>query len=600
MRSIRPLGEGSGTPVSAQPLAPAQGRGVIEEAGDEKDCPRFRFQAPPMIRLAPVLAVLVMIGPVAAGLVGTVLPALGWLPVLGGDTVSLDAFRALRAEPGLWTSAWLSLSVGLGSTAAAFCLTVGFTAAAQDTRLFRAASRLISPLLSVPHVTLAIGLAFLMAPSGWAARLLSPWATGWERPPDLLIVQDPHGLSLALGLMLKETPFLFVMLLAGLDSLPARRILATTRSLGYRPMTGWLKAVLPQVYPRLRLPIFAVLAFATSTVDMAILLGPTTPAPLAVRVVQWMGDPDLTRRFVGSAGAVLQAGIALASIALWVAAERLVIVLGRPWIRAGGRGRGEGVWRALTVTAMGAAGAMAALSLLSLAVWSVAGPWRFPDALPAAVSVQGWMRGGADLVSAAGATVTVALAATALALALVVACLERETRLGARPGRPVDWLLYTPLIVPQVAFLFGVQVLLILGHLDGGWLAVVWSHLVFVLPYVFLSLAGAWRRFDARYIAVARSLGRSPTAVLFSVTLPMLARPVATAAAIGAAVSVALYLPTLFAGAGRIETLTTEAVARASSGDRRVIATYGLLQIALPLAGFSLAGLAARRFSRPR
>lgn len=553
-----------------------------------------------MIRLAPVLAVLVMIGPVAAGLVGTVLPALGWLPVLGGETVSLDTFRTLLTEPGLGTSLWLSLSVGLGSTLAAFALAVGFTAAAQDTPMFRAATRLISPLLSVPHVTLAIGLAFLLAPSGWAFRLLSPWATGWERPPDLLIVQDPHGLSLALGLVLKETPFLFLMLLAALDGLPARRILVTARSLGYRPMTAWLKAVLPQAYLRLRLPIFAVLAYATSTVDMAILLGPTTPAPLAVRVVQWLGDPDLTRRFLGSAGAVLQAGIALAAIALWIAAERLAVVLGRCWIRGGGRGDAESLWRGLSIGAMGLAGILAGLSLLALAVWSVAGPWRFPDALPARLSVEGWSRGGADLLSAAGATVTVALAATAIALALVVACLERETRLGARPGRAVDWLLYTPLIVPQVAFLFGVQVLLIVGHLDGGWLAVVWSHLVFVLPYVFLSLAGAWRRFDTRYIAVARSLGRRPTAVLFSVTLPMLARPVATAAAVGAAVSVALYLPTLFAGGGRIETLTTEAVARASSGDRRVIAAFGLLQIVLPLAGFALASLAARQFSRPR
>ncbi|WPZ36359.1 ABC transporter permease [Thalassobaculum sp. OXR-137] len=553
-----------------------------------------------MIRLAPVLAVLVMIGPVAAGLVGTLLPALGWLPVLGGHRVSLDTFRALLAEPGLETSVWLSLSVGLGSTLAAFCLAVGFTAAAHGTRLFRAARRLISPLLSVPHVTLALGLAFLIAPSGWAARLLSPWATGWQRPPDLLIVQDPNGLSLALGLVLKETPFLFLMLLAALGGLPTDRILSATRTLGYRPMTGWLKAVLPQAYPRLRLPIFAVLAFATSTVDMAILLGPSTPAPLAVRVVQWMGDPDLARRFVGSAGAVLQAGIAAAAILLWIAGERLIAWAGGAWIRRGGRGRGDTAVRAAAMAAMTALGMLAVLALAALAVWAVAGPWRFPAALPATLSAEGWLRDGDALWAAAGTTATVALAATAIALVLVVGCLERETRTGSRPGRAVDWLLYAPLIVPQVAFLFGVQVLLVVARLDGSWLAVVWSHLVFVLPYVFLSLAGAWRRFDTRYIAVARSLGRSATAVLISVTLPMLARPVATAAAVGAAVSVALYLPTLFAGAGRIETLTTEAVARSASGDRRVIAAYGLLQICLPLAGFALAGLAARRFSRPR
>lgn len=553
-----------------------------------------------MIRLAPAIAVLVMIGPVAAGVVGTVLPAFGWLPVLGGEEISLDTMRALLAEPGLAWSVWLSLSVGLGSTAVAFCLAAGFVAAAHGTRLFAVAARLISPLLSVPHVTLAIGLAFLVAPSGWALRLLSPWATGWERPPDLLTVHDPNGLALALALVLKETPFLFLMLLAALDTVPAGRIVAVARSMGYRPMTAWLKAVLPQIYPRLRLPVFAVLAFATSTVDMAILLGPTTPAPLAVRVVQWMGDPDLSRRFVGSAGALLQAGVALAAIGIWMTLERVAVVLGRRWLRRGGRGRRERAPRLALVSAMTAALCLALLALAALVVWCVAGSWRFPEALPSALSLEGWRRGGGDLLNAALSTTTVALAATAIAVVLAVACLEREIRGGRRPGRGADWLLYTPLIVPQVAFLFGVQVLLVVGHLDGGWFAVVWSHLIFVLPYVFLSLAGAWRRFDRRYIALARSLGRSPNAVLFRVTLPMLARPVLTAAAVGVAVSVALYLPTLFAGAGRVETLTTEAVARAAGGDRRVIAAYGLLQIALPLAGFSLAAAVSRRWSRPR
>ncbi|MFX4220959.1 MAG: ABC transporter permease [Thalassobaculum sp.] len=553
-----------------------------------------------MIRLAPAFTLLAMIGPIAAGLVGTLLPAFGWLPVLGGEALTLDVFRALFAEPGLATSVWLSFSVGLGSTAVSFCLVVGFVAASGDTALFRAAVRLISPLLSVPHVTLAIGLAFLIAPSGWAVRLISPWATGWARPPDLLIVQDPNGLSLALGLILKETPFLFLMLLAALDSLPVRQTVAAARSMGYRPMTAWLKAVLPQVYPRLRLPIFAVIAFATSTVDMAILLGPTTPSPLAVRVVQWLGDPDLQRRFVGSAGAVLQAALALAAIATWIAGERLAARAGRYWSRAGGRGEGEGPARAACAAAMGLTCLLAVLSLAVLAVWSVAGPWRFPAALPDRLAIDGWHRDGPALVDAALTSASIALASTAIALVLVVACLEGETRSARRPGRTADWLLYIPLIVPQVAFLFGVQVLLVVARLDGSWPAVVWSHLIFVLPYVFLSLAGAWRRFDTRYIAVARSLGRSPTAVLFSVTLPILARPVLTAAAVGVAVSTALYLPTLFAGAGRVETLTTEAVARAAGGDRRIIAAYGILQIGLPLAGFVLAGLLARRASRPR
>jgi putative thiamine transport system permease protein len=38
-----------------------------------------------------------------------------------------------------------------------------------------------------------------------------------------------------------------------------------------------------------------------------------------------------------------------------------------------------------------------------------------------------------------------------------------------------------------------------------------------------------------------------------------------------------------------VETLTTEAVALSSGGNRRVIGAYGLLQMALPALGFALA-----------
>jgi putative thiamine transport system permease protein len=42
-------------------------------------------------------------------------------------------------------------------------------------------------------------------------------------------------------------------------------------------------------------------------------------------------------------------------------------------------------------------------------------------------------------------------------------------------------------------------------------------------------------------------------------------------------------------GAGRIATLTTEAVALSSSADRRVVGVYAVLQAILPLAAFMLA-----------
>ncbi|MDX1606516.1 MAG: hypothetical protein R3202_10020, partial [Candidatus Competibacterales bacterium] len=53
-------------------------------------------------------------------------------------------------------------------------------------------------------------------------------------------------------------------------------------------------------------------------------------------------------------------------------------------------------------------------------------------------------------------------------------------------------------------------------------------------------------------------------------------------------------LPTQLLGAGRVPTITTEAVALASGGDRRVIAAYALVQASLPALGFGLALLLPR------
>jgi putative thiamine transport system permease protein len=80
----------------------------------------------------------------------------------------------------------------------------------------------------------------------------------------------------------------------------------------------------------------------------------------------------------------------------------------------------------------------------------------------------------------------------------------------------------------------------------------------------------------------------------------MLLRPLLTAAAVGFAVSVGQYLPTLLVGAGRVRTLTTEAVALASGGDRRVIGVYALMQALAALSPFLLAILLPRVLWRNR
>lgn len=257
--------------------------------------------------------------------------------------------------------------------------------------------------------------------------------------------------------------------------------------------------------------------------------------------------------------------------------------IGLPGLAGVGRRGGSG-WAARAASAGLAAGvvAVAVGSSVGLGLWSVASRWRFPDALPGGWTLETWARALPNLAGPAWTTLTAGLAAAGIALVLVLGCLENEQRSGLRPSARGLWLLYLPLLVPQIGFLFGTQVLLVAVGLDGTWPALVWSHLLFVLPYVFLTLADPYRALDERYARAAACLGASPARVFLRVKLPLLLRPILAAAAIGFSVSVAQYLPTQFAGAGRLPTLTTEAVGLAAGADRRLIGVYGFAQAALP------------------
>src|SRR3546814_19997602 len=109
------------------------------------------------------------------------------------------------------------------------------------------------------------------------------------------------ALALALGLIVKELPFLLLMTLAALGQVRADERLAVARSLGYGPVTAWLKAVLPAVYRQIRLPVYAVLAYGPSVVDMTLILAHLTTPPLPVRVLPWFHTPALPLPFHAAA-----------------------------------------------------------------------------------------------------------------------------------------------------------------------------------------------------------------------------------------------------------------------------------------------------------
>lgn len=545
------------------------------------------------------LAMIAVIGlPVLAGLCGAVLPAMGYFPPLGGGGFGIDATREMLAEPGLWRSVRLTLLTGFLATGVSTLLALLLPGVFFGTARFDWLRRYLAPVLSLPHVTVAVGILFLLQPSGWLMRVLSPWLTGLDRPPVFALVPDDHGFALVLGLVAKEVPFLVLMVLAALGQIDAARLMLVARSLGYGRLRGWIMVIIPQLWPLIRLPVVIVLVFSLSVIDMAVVLAPGTPAPLAVRILDWYQDPDLQRRFVASAAAVLQLLICFGAILVMIGCEKAASILGRRMAFDGHRHPRFRIFSRHFLSPFLAVGgflpfSLAVLGMASALIWSVAAVWRFPESLPRGWTLRYWMELTGDLGMITIQSLLLGLISSGLAVLMAIIWLETRRQ----PERFFENLIFLPLVIPQIGFLFGLQVVMLWMGVDGLIMAIIWAHLLFVFPYVWLSLAPAWRAFPENMLVLAASLGQSRWQRLVHVRLPMLLTPVLTAFAVGFSVSSALYLPTIFAGNARVITLTVEAVTLATGAGRQPLGVATGLQMALPLVIFlSVAAISRWRF----
>ncbi|MGF1769380.1 ABC transporter permease [Enterovibrio makurazakiensis] len=538
-----------------------------------------------MLRVFYLLILVCCVLPTAFGLLGVSLSSLGYIPPLGMHHPSFDGFAMVFDWQGVWRSIAMTIYSTVASTYLACIITFAILQASWGTSFWRKIEVSLSPLLAVPHVAFAIGFAFLFAPTGMGARVMREWFaydTSGQRGADLaLVINDPHALGMILMLALKEVPFLVLMSISILQQVNVKQIEKVSASLGYSRAQAWWKCVLPQWLTKLRFPMLAVMAYGLSVVDVAMIIGPTNPPTFAVLVWQWFNDPDLSLLPRASAGAVVLFIISLMLIGLARAVEWLLTKGWRTWQYSGRRGiafPGKIVFMGLLTLSV----AMMPLMLL----WSVAQRWRFPDLLPSRYSLRFWEYEWASILGTIEQSIVIAVISASIAL--VMALLAHEYRLRYRLQVP-GYIIAVPMLIPQLSILFGMQVATLYLSSDAHFSWVCWAHVFFAFPYVYLSLDGPWRSYNEGFTRVALSLGKSPLRVWLKIKLPILLPAIVFAWAIGISVSLAQYLPTLVLGAGRISTLTTEAVALSSGFDRRVTAIYAIWQALLPLLFFSFA-----------
>ena len=536
--------------------------------------------------------------PLLVGLMGVVLPSFGYDPALGQLDFHGQHWQQLFHQPEFWSGLRLSLGSGLLATLFAYWFASSLIMVSFDKPWFTRLQAAITPILSIPHASITIGALFLLAPSGWLVRIISPWLTGFERPPNWLTVQDPNGLALIIALVIKEMPYLMFAMAAALTQLQPDKTLQAARLLGYERLTAWHFTLLPQVFRLMRLPIFMVLAFNMTVVDVATIIGPNTPSTLAVTLLRWFNDPTLLLRGQASAAALVLALMVLLCILVWLLVYRVIHHWRQLHAMSGGRSSWLRYWTLTGATGAAFTLCLTILSLVVLPIWAFAQRWRFPDTWPASWTLDNLSRAGDRLVSLSAASFSLALCSALIGLILALLLLEHERKYQRSDGTVI--ILFSLVLLPQVTLLFGIQVGLLFLNWNGNWFSVLGLHVLYSLPYVYLTLKAPYLAFNEAYLQQANRLRATPLRNFILIKLALLKAPIAASLAIGFSVSVAQYLPTLLAGEGRINTLTTEAVARAASGDRKLVSVLALAQAILPLICFMLATMIPRYWTTGR
>ena len=535
--------------------------------------------------LAKVLAIflgILIIIPIIFGFIGFFLPSFGYFPILGKSEFNLNYFYISFNIAGISKSIIMSLFTGLGSTLLALFFSQVILLYFFKTRAYNYIKIIISPLIALPHITMAIGLIFLFSPSGLFFRLFSPWLTGFDRPPNFFIIPDEYGFFLILGLILKEIPFFILVSLSAIQQFSARQIFDLGKSLQNSNFSSWCILIFPLIYKKIRLVIFIVIAFTASVVDMSLILAPSTPSTLAIRILQIYQSSDIDSFFIASNLALIQLLIIIILLLSWMILERIVehklffiffmkilsfkIFFLKNLIFASGA-----ILFSLSV-----------LGIFSSLLWGFSKNWYFPSFFPNSIDIDTFINFYNENKFIVFISIFISVVVSFLSSLLTIIWVELMDILKMKKLY-LEWIIFIPLFIPQISFLIGLQSFIILFNFDSFLIPLIIIQLFYVIPYSFIILAPSLREIKKDIIRVAASLGKNRFQRLVQIKLPIIMSSFLTSFAIGMLVSFSLYIPVYFIGAGRVTTLTVEALNLALSGSRQDLGVATFFQIIIPI-----------------
>ncbi len=524
---------------------------------------------------------IIIILPILFGFLGFFLPSFNYLPTLGKGELNLNYFYISMNIPGIHKSILLSIFTGLVSTALALFFSQVILLYFFKTKFYNYLKIIISPLIALPHITMAIGLIFLLSPSGLLLRSVSPWLTGFDRPPNTYIFPDEYGFFLILGLMLKEIPFLILVSLSALREFSSSKFFDLGKSFQHSSFSTWFILIFPIIYKKIRLVVFIIIAFSSSVVDMSLLLAPSTPSTLSVRILQIFQSSDMDSFLIASNLSLIQLFIIIILLIVWIFFEKIIklkffyiFFIKITSLKS----------EFLKITILCFSVILFLLSFMGIIcsiLWGISENWYFPNFFPNNLNINNFLNFYYENKSLILISIFIPLIVSLLSMSLIILWVELLDYLNITKTQ-FEWIIFTPLFIPQISFLIGIQSFIIFFNFSSFLIPLIFVQLFYVIPYCFIILAPAMREVKSDYIKVASSLGKNRIVRLFKIKIPLVLHSLMTSFAIGMIVSFGLYVPVYFIGAGRVTTMTVEALNLALSGSKQDLGIATFFQILFP------------------
>ncbi len=266
--------------------------------------------------LMPVLSIIVLL--FLGGLIMGLMQSFGYMPMIGKNEFSLDAYINILSDETFLRSLALTCWIGFASSTVATVLAI---VCALVLRRDLAGKRIVTFIFQlnvpIPHIVGAIAVMFLFTQSGLIARMTHLVGLINEPADFPPVVYDRRAIGVILEYVWKMTPFTGIIVLAVLQSI-GEDYEDLARTLGANAWQRFRYVLLPLIMPGVLRASILTFAFGFGAFEVPWFLGQRFPSALPVLSYRYYHDVDLDARPEAMAMSMIIAALIMVLILIYM------------------------------------------------------------------------------------------------------------------------------------------------------------------------------------------------------------------------------------------------------------------------------------------